>query len=394
MKTFAALLPCVALLHHVAAQGGYLFAVDPKVASPSTSMIDSETASAIIARRRSLTADRQLGIVEDRLLEEINAYGGYQAPLFREDQTGEAPGKLFIRISGVDMQINDFDTAMPDLWIQEPAKDLLTDFKAIPNRRQKDFTCEYIVPPSLNAPNSKGVEVIFSYPLGNERLCLASVEIPNIPIILSLYGYLPTNPSEVKTKLPSLIRILKHLSASENVESTVLLLPSKLSKTSDKHAHQHHARTPETSEEEPLDLPSATPKDTLSLDNTASSNASKNFTLPSALPACFTSQSACENTTNLCSGHGSCYQAHANCFKCRCGTTLVRVNEDGTKKTVQWGGAACQKKDISTPFILFAGFGVVMTALIAGAIGMLFNMGSQELPSVIGAGVAGPKAGK
>lgn len=73
---------------------------------------------------------------------------------------------------------------------------------------------------------------------------------------------------------------------------------------------------------------------------------------------------------------------------------MVRVNEDGTQKTVQWAGAACQKKDVSVPFLLFAGFGIVMAALIAGAIGMLYNMGSQELPSVIGAGVAGPKAGK
>lgn len=59
---------------------------------------------------------------------------------------------------------------------------------------------------------------------------------------------------------------------------------------------------------------------------------------------------------------------------------------------MQWGGNACQKKDVSMEFILFASFGVVFTAIIAGSIGMLFNMGSQELPSVIGAGVVGPRA--
>ncbi|EXJ88646.1 hypothetical protein A1O1_05577 [Capronia coronata CBS 617.96] len=394
MKALAALLPCAVLLQNVAAQGGYLFTVDSKVASSSTSMIDSDVASAIIARRRDLTAERYLGVTDERILEDIHSYGGYQKPLFQNVQAGEAPGRLFIRISGVDMQVHDFDNVMPDLWIQEPTKDLLTDFKAIPNRKKKDFTCEYLVPTGLNTPNSKGVEVIFSYPLGNERLCLASSEISDIPIILSLYTYLPTNPSEVKDYLPPLIRLLKHLSATENIESTLLLLPSKLSKAVDKPAHQYQARAPQKSEEEPLDLPSATPTDAVSFDTVAAPDASKNTTLPSVIPACFASQSACENTTNSCSGHGSCYLAHTNCFKCRCGTTLVRVNEDGTKKTVQWGGAACQKKDISVPFILFAGFGVVMAALIAGVIGMLYNMGSQELPSVIGAGVAGPKAGK
>ena len=72
----------------------------------------------------------------------------------------------------------------------------------------------------------------------------------------------------------------------------------------------------------------------------------------------------------------------------------MRENEDGTQKTVQWGGLACQKKDVSVPFFLFASFGVAMAALVFGAIGMLFSMGSEELPSVIGAGVAGPRAPK
>lgn len=70
----------------------------------------------------------------------------------------------------------------------------------------------------------------------------------------------------------------------------------------------------------------------------------------------------------------------------------MRTNKDGSTKSVQWGGNACQKKDISVQFILFAATGVFFTAIVAGAIGMLFNMGSQDLPSVIGAGVVGPRA--
>lgn len=41
------------------------------------------------------------------------------------------------------------------------------------------------------------------------------------------------------------------------------------------------------------------------------------------------------------------------------------------------------------PFLLFAGFGTAMFAVIAGAIGMLYSMGSQDLPSVLAAGVGG-----
>ena len=93
-------------------------------------------------------------------------------------------------------------------------------------------------------------------------------------------------------------------------------------------------------------------------------------------------------------GHGECHKAYNKCFKCKCTSTVVRVNDDGSKKTVQWGGNACEKKDVSVPFILFATFGVVFTMLIAGAISMLFGMGSEALPSVLSAGVAGPTARK
>jgi hypothetical protein len=100
------------------------------------------------------------------------------------------------------------------------------------------------------------------------------------------------------------------------------------------------------------------------------------------------------NITNGCSDHGSCYKAHLNCYKCKCGTTVVREYANGGKKTVQWGGNACQKKDISVPFILFASFGILMTTLVAGGIGMLYGMGAKDLPSVLGAGVSGPRAQK
>jgi hypothetical protein len=400
MKSLSSLiLPFAVLAQHVAAQGAYLFTIDRSITTPATAMIDSEMASAIIARRRAMTADRYLGITDSMLLEDINTYGGYQAPLFGEESPKNAPGKLFIRISGVDMTIQDFDIAMPDLWIDAPTKDLLTDFKAVTDsaRKEKDDLCEYAVPPSLNAPDSKGVEVVFTYPSENGR-CLKATEIPNIPIILSLNSFLPTNPTGVKTQINSLIRILKHFSATENVESTVLLLPSekklKKPKPSKNHKQNHSARSAQQSEEERLDLPSPSPPSSKSFDTISPASNTSNTThpLPHNIPQCFTSQSQCENVTNTCSGHGSCYKAHTNCFKCKCGTTLARVNPDGTKKTVQWGGNACQKKDVSVPFVLFASFGVVMSALVVGAIGMLWSMGSQELPSVIGAGVAGPRA--
>ncbi|CAI7637879.1 unnamed protein product [Penicillium glandicola] len=126
----------------------------------------------------------------------------------------------------------------------------------------------------------------------------------------------------------------------------------------------------------------------------------QNSALQSTLaPVCHASNSSCAESTNDCSGHGSCYLKYGsgvegttgNCYACQCKQSVVR-NSDGTTKTVQWGGSACQKRDISSPFFLVAGISLLAIALVGSAIGMLFSMGSQELPSVISAGVGGPKS--
>ena len=196
----------------------------------------------------------------------------------------------------------------------------------------------------------------------------------------------------IRSLLSSIHVRLDGLAASGSQESTVVLLPT-IPKSASKHAHQ--ARQSSEDEEEPLSIsisiPTSTPYSTM-----AASNSSKPIQIGPGkyLPLCFSSADACANGTNSCSGHGSCYKKRASCYACRCSRTIVRHNDDGTTKSVQWGGTACEKKDISMEFFLFASFGVAMAALVAGGIGMLYSMGAEELPSVIGAGVAGPRATK
>lgn len=206
------------------------------------------------------------------------------------------------------------------------------------------------------------------------------------PDILVAFSSVPT-AKDAPQNINKLLRTLSHLSATANLESTVLITPpkSKLKKAK----HERRADP----EEEPLEfLPEEPEPASKSFPSINAANTSR--PLPSIIPQCFSTKDACEETTNSCSGHGDCYKAHIGCYKCNCGRTLVRVSPDGGNKTVQWGGNACQKKDVSMEFALFATFGIVMVALVAGALGALYSMGSQELPSVIGAGVAGPKAQK
>jgi hypothetical protein len=190
------------------------------------------------------------------------------------------------------------------------------------------------------------------------------------------------------SQIKLLIEHLQIYASTSSYQPTLLILPP----TSQLAASTNLITKRQSPEEEPLDLlPTSTP-DLLSNPTPYKSNT----TLPRRFPACFTSLSACNNATNSCSGHGSCkpFGSSKSCFQCKCTRTTIRTNKDGSKKTTLWAGAACQKKDISTEFTLFAVFGVTMGMLIMGVIGMMYSMGAQELPSVIGAGVAGPTAKK
>ncbi|KAK4890573.1 hypothetical protein LTR27_010735 [Elasticomyces elasticus] len=146
---------------------------------------------------------------------------------------------------------------------------------------------------------------------------------------------------------------------------------------------------------------------TSDLDFLASASNSSNSTtkpLRGILPACFTTQASCESSTRSCMGHGSCTLSFTDqsaakdsksqhCYACQCVPTVVKSGEKGELiSTTYWGGPACQKKDISIQFWMLALFSVAMVFLVMFAVGTLMEMGGEELPSVIGAGVSGPTA--
>lgn len=131
----------------------------------------------------------------------------------------------------------------------------------------------------------------------------------------------------------------------------------------------------------------------------SSSNSSRNSTSSSGiLPACFSTLDACQTRTNNCTGHGSCMRAYTysdgerdvSCYTCKCRPSVRKVK--GSNSTTIWAGPACQKEDVSVPFWLLASSTVGLVSVVGWGIGLLYSMGSQELPSVIGAGVAGPRA--
>ncbi|KAI0474173.1 hypothetical protein GGR56DRAFT_568128 [Xylariaceae sp. FL0804] len=116
---------------------------------------------------------------------------------------------------------------------------------------------------------------------------------------------------------------------------------------------------------------------------------------PTVIPGCFTSQNACTTATDACSGHGECVDkwrdSAGSCFFCRCEQTKEYDAREGRTHVYHWGGAACQKRDVSTPFWLFAGVTIALAATVAFSISLLFGIGEEKLPGVIGAGVSRSK---
>lgn len=114
------------------------------------------------------------------------------------------------------------------------------------------------------------------------------------------------------------------------------------------------------------------------------------------IPACHPTLESAISATNNCSRHGTAYKRSGGdkaCYACRCSKTVL-ADGNGKTKTVYWGGPACQKKDISVPFFLLAGLSIALVAAATWGVGLLMSIGNEELPSVIGAGVAGPRAQK
>lgn len=113
------------------------------------------------------------------------------------------------------------------------------------------------------------------------------------------------------------------------------------------------------------------------------------------IPSCFTSEDSCVKATGNCSEHGSCMDRYAGqasktadtkCFACHC---LSTRSESGS--LIHWAGQSCARKDVSVAFWLFAGTTLAFVGILWLSVSMLFGIGQEKLPGVIGAGVSRSK---
>lgn len=149
----------------------------------------------------------------------------------------------------------------------------------------------------------------------------------------------------------------------------------------------------------PSSAATTTPKPSNPFSSNKNSTARRGF-----VPVCHGTLEACQAATGNCTGHGTCQKKYSfsasnaedgkgktkDCFACQCSPSVLR-DSDTRVTTVHWGGNACQKQDISMPFFLLAGISIFIVAAVSWGIGLLFSVGQEQLPSVIGAGVAAPR---
>ncbi|KYK57473.1 hypothetical protein DCS_04483 [Drechmeria coniospora] len=194
---------------------------------------------------------------------------------------------------------------------------------------------------------------------------------------------------DVLQQLPQRLAQLVQLAKSGELETTILLLPSTSNSKSWSDLPQELRRRQAEQVISSYDKAAA---------SSTSAVPEKPIAFPSKMPiaACFNSKKSCMIATGNCSSHGSCLDRYASaeedgkkkeaCFACHC---LSTKSESG--KVTHWAGPSCAKADISVAFWLFVGFTVAMVGIVWLAIVMLFNVGEEPLPGVIGAGVSRSK---
>lgn len=363
--------------------------------TPVTPSLPRQLARDILFQR--VTGDLQLKglsstIVGDRVLSYFDQYGRSPRPLFGASTEDISPSQLVILLEGVTednaralregLQKQDFSPAfkIEDAPSTKANKHLVdVEFAA----GGLSGSCD--VPSAINPYDScwKGMSLVVRYDAAKHPKALQALA-DNIPA-------------------------LSKSVSSNDIEATLVLLPE--SSRGSKHSYWTTDAPTDLRrrflDEAPL---SDTKVDTAEEVTISPGSGAVDLGITPGAAAkkgdkmnlgCFSSLNSCATATGNCTGHGACVDKYAvpgretregdkQCFVCSCLSTKKFPDKENSKH-VHWGGAYCQKIDVSSPFWLIAITTVVLVGLVTGCIAMLFSIGEEKLPGVIGAGVSRSK---
>ncbi|KAH7219297.1 hypothetical protein DER44DRAFT_805235 [Fusarium oxysporum] len=324
---------------------------------PTTSITPSEARLILYQRLapegqdfsfRDLTASDD----EGRVVSLMNKYGKVPAPLLSDEKTA-TPRQLAITIDG--MPSFEYESFFGWLFNTQP-----------------DFTTD------ISKENGEHPEV-FANVLAKMPECplsqIAALDEKCFNGRSAYASYSRSQDGDHPTTLLNELPKLQKLAESGELQTILVFLPvdvdSEDKSDKDQELRRRQAETVISSIEETAESPAET-----STTPAKPSNPIK--------AVCFTSEDSCMEATGNCTGHGKCLnkygQSKDSCFACHC---QVTKSESGS--VTHWGGNMCQKQDISVQFWLFAGFAIALLTILYMAIGMLFSVGEEKLPGVIGA---------
>ncbi|KAL1603921.1 hypothetical protein SLS60_005513 [Paraconiothyrium brasiliense] len=391
----------------------YVFDPVPRTSPQAATTVDATTARLILAQRLGLSRFHSIEKTRsEESLKQINAFGGRQQKLFGGEDADRTRAHALVWIEGVE----DAEAVVKNSGIWS-SKFTITNPPAASDNKHliEDMILQAESLPKKSDP--KGATYQSNQYIDHKLSELRQPQLFNDYLTI-LHIDLKAKDKMAKPsleKLSDIISSLQVVAPEENRFAITLVVMPSSSSNSKRAANPYgnydrpslEARRELT--EAPMSLstsePATSPNTALPSDLEdfpVIAQADGNDTTPplGILPRCFESESACTKATNGCSGHGSCGMLHkgkkgerGDCYGCVCKPTVVDRGDTGMeqhKKTTYWGGPACQKKDVSVPFWLFVTSGVLFAFLISGGIGLLYSVGSEELPSVIGAGVSGP----
>ncbi|PSN69599.1 hypothetical protein BS50DRAFT_618639 [Corynespora cassiicola Philippines] len=391
-----------------AAKVGHVYTHDAhRKASPqSPPALTPETARLILAQRLGVSQFHSVDYADEDIIAKLNAFGGQRQRLFG----GEAKGSQAHVLVWID-DVEDTSAIISDssAWTGEftidnppPASDN--------DRLIQDIIVQAESIPKLADPDSR----IYLDSIDAE---VTLKEVKKTGVYNDYLNVLRADKSD-RLDASKLSKSISDL-LKKDIGVTVVLMPP-LASSAKRSAHAYgfydmpsvEARREKTEAPLTLESTNSKPSNTPQSPNPNISDLEDFPVITAAddegpvlgiLPRCFSSEAACIKRTHNCTGHGACKVLQAgnkdlgtsDCYGCMCVDTITKVGEDhgmeGAKRQVtHWGGPACQKRDVSVPFFLFAGAGILLAFLISSSIGLLYSMGSEELPSVIGAGVSGP----
>ncbi|KAK3392694.1 hypothetical protein B0H63DRAFT_424442 [Podospora didyma] len=318
----------------------------------------------------------------DTAVDFIATYGKYTAPLFSQPETTDT-AQLVIILEGTTApqrdQLKEVLPKYPRFAINDPPS-------ATANNRLMTLFGNLGIAPSSQCDLASAINPF-------DTSCWRG---PSSAVKYDLHK----SPDTLQTLLDNLDRLNKFVAAGD-LEAMLVMMPessrlSKLNNWSDlaagAGASDLRRRNLETViVDETITLPTEAAGDA-AFGATSRQQEEESFALrpKGRIPHCFNSFNSCIAGTDNCSGHGKCFNKNTQndtraCFSCLCERTVVN------KTTTFWAGGACQKEDISVQFWLITGFTIAIIGAVTFSIGLLYSVGSETLPGVIGAGVSRTK---